>query len=142
MVGLLEPFVDDRPRPVRGHLRAEDCGLVLEGARRSSIAPSLRDENWNRVVFDLLGQSRITGSIKGVLATPLVCIETEEVDALRGVGATGEIILQVWAEYRHISWLARVRLNVTKGYLDTHRESSQLEYFCSLLTFDMPSYRV
>jgi len=89
VVLFLDPFVDDGARPVGRHY-AEDGRLVLEGARVGRVAARLGEEDGNGQIVDLGVQAHVAGGLVcRCRATPLVGVESEEVDILAGDVAAG-----------------------------------------------------
>lgn len=103
MVVFLNPLVDDRTRPIRGHLRTKDGNLILESSWVRSVATGLGKEDRDRIGGDLGIENAVTGSLVVGISTPLVSIEAEEIYHLARVCAAGKIVLQVRTEGRNIS---------------------------------------
>lgn len=102
LVCFLDPFVDDGAGPGGGHVGAEDGGLVVEGARRCGVAARLGEEDGDGVVGGLVLEGAVAGGFVGGSTAPLIGVQAEEVEALGGVGATGEVVLQHGPQFCNI----------------------------------------
>jgi hypothetical protein len=94
-IQLLNPFVDDSPRPGVGHVRTEDGRLIVKGTRRIGVATIFRKEDGNGIVYSgglQLGISRTRVRRRGT--APLVGVQGVEIDSLGGVWSTDEIVFK------------------------------------------------
>jgi hypothetical protein len=94
VIGLLDPFVNDASRPCVHHIRPEDCSLIVECSLTANIAAGFREKYRDIVTFCHGLEVAVSRGVVCSSATPLVRIETEEIDDLVGIVATGKVILQ------------------------------------------------
>lgn len=104
MIVLLNPFVDDGATPCHSHW-TENGSLIEESTRFGDVAASLGEEDGHGVVDSLLLQGHVAALNIVDITTPLVGVQTEELDAI----AASEVVLENWTEP------CDIRMRVTDG---------------------------
>lgn len=101
-VFLLNPFVDDGTAPVIHHLLAKNSILVIPEARTGNDASSLGEEDGDGKVLGVLFKLIVSGPNIGTGVAPRIRVEGKEVDNLRRIATTGEIVLKRRTELQDI----------------------------------------
>ena len=118
IVGFLNPFVDDAPRPGANHIRSEDGSLIIEGSLTTNVAARLREEDGYAVVFSHGLEIAVPRCLVCSITAPLVRIEAEKINDLIRLVATSEIILQHGTQLGNIS--SRISNGNLSVFLGSH----------------------
>jgi len=118
IVGFLNPFVDDAPRPGANHIRSEDGSLIIEGSLTTNIAACFREKDGYAVVFSHGLEIAVPRCLVCSITAPLVRIEAEKINDLIRLVATSEIILQHGTQLGNIS--SRISNGNLSVFLGSH----------------------